>query len=97
MFINSARLWKSKRRFGSQSSVEGINTPDRSEKAGENGGKEEFMEFVHKIWWNKLDKIKKIYDFKDLKKGLVCSKNEEKAMIRIKRFWGSNTELRSNS
>ena len=49
MFINSARLWKSKRRFGSQSSVEGINTPDRSEKAGESGGKEEFMEFVHKI------------------------------------------------
>ena len=42
-------FWRAKN-FGSQSSDVGMNTPDRTEKAGENGGKEVFMEFVHKIW-----------------------------------------------
>ena len=42
--------FEEQKKFGSQSSDVGMNTPDRTEKAGENGGKEVFMEFVHKIW-----------------------------------------------
>ena len=40
-----------------------MNTPDRTEKAGENGGMVVLMEFVHKIWWNKSDKIEKFHGF----------------------------------
>ena len=55
------------KKLGSQSCDVGINTLDRSEKAGENGGKVVFMEFVHRIWLKKLDMIKKFHDYQGFK------------------------------